>query len=296
MLEMYLPVNPVLDPHLNAWAWEIPIYLFLGGMVAGLMIIGGGLAIAGRAEQSRSVRLGSLLAPIAIGVGLLALLLDLARPLNAYRFYMTFKVSSPMSWGSWILLVAGVAMVGFAWRLWLPARSPNWLGLRWLGWSNLVLGIGLGVYTGFLLSVMPARPLWNSLWLPPLFLLSGLSAGLAVLTLLNQAEEEHRLLVRLDIGVVVGKIVLIGLYGMELATGGPAAKAAISLLAVGAYAVPFWIGVIGIGMVVPLLLEVVPFAARRWPRVVGLAASAMVLVGGFTLRWILVFAGQIAEL
>jgi protein NrfD len=50
-----------------------------------------------------------------------------------------------------------------------------------LGWANLVLGVALGIYTGILLNTMVARPLWNSAILGPLFLVSGLSAGAAVM-------------------------------------------------------------------------------------------------------------------
>jgi formate-dependent nitrite reductase membrane component NrfD len=33
--------NHLIDPSLGVWGWEIPIYLFLGGMVAGMMLISG---------------------------------------------------------------------------------------------------------------------------------------------------------------------------------------------------------------------------------------------------------------
>ena len=28
--------NPLIDPHLAVWSWEIPLYLFIGGIVAGI--------------------------------------------------------------------------------------------------------------------------------------------------------------------------------------------------------------------------------------------------------------------
>jgi hypothetical protein len=28
--------NPGIDPALHIWGWEIPLYLFVGGMVAGM--------------------------------------------------------------------------------------------------------------------------------------------------------------------------------------------------------------------------------------------------------------------
>ena len=30
--------NYLIDPHLHIWHWQIPLYLFLGGLVAGLML------------------------------------------------------------------------------------------------------------------------------------------------------------------------------------------------------------------------------------------------------------------
>jgi formate-dependent nitrite reductase membrane component NrfD len=31
--------NEMIDPHLSIWGWEIPVYLFLGGLVAGMMTV-----------------------------------------------------------------------------------------------------------------------------------------------------------------------------------------------------------------------------------------------------------------
>ena len=31
--------NPMVDPVLSVWGWEIPVYLFVGGLVAGMMIL-----------------------------------------------------------------------------------------------------------------------------------------------------------------------------------------------------------------------------------------------------------------
>ena len=65
------------------------------------------------------------------------------------------------------------------WLLAAPARISA------LAWANIVLGVGLGIYTGILLNTMVARPLWNSAILGPLFLVSGLSAGAAVVHLVS---------------------------------------------------------------------------------------------------------------
>ena len=33
--------NPMIDPTLHVWGWEVPVYLFLGGWVAGSMVLSG---------------------------------------------------------------------------------------------------------------------------------------------------------------------------------------------------------------------------------------------------------------
>jgi len=40
--------NEPVDPSLAIWGWEIPVYLFLGGCVAGMMILTGVTLVKGR--------------------------------------------------------------------------------------------------------------------------------------------------------------------------------------------------------------------------------------------------------
>ena len=40
--------NHLIDPSVHVWAWQIPVYLFLGGWVAGNMILAGYFLLGGR--------------------------------------------------------------------------------------------------------------------------------------------------------------------------------------------------------------------------------------------------------
>src|SRR5215208_2598439 len=93
-----------IDPQLHVWGWEIPVYLFLGGMAAGVMILTAALW-ARREERSPVLRWLAFAAPVLVSVGMGALFLDLAHKLHAWRFYLAFRWTSPMSWGAWILVV-----------------------------------------------------------------------------------------------------------------------------------------------------------------------------------------------
>jgi formate-dependent nitrite reductase membrane component NrfD len=193
--------NPGVDPLLHVWGWEIPLYLFVGGVVAGMMVIAGvAMLRTAKGEDTRKYfsMQTPLLAFMLLNLGMLALLLDLAHPLYVWAVYLTFQVASPMSWGSWVLLIVyGILLVSALIRLdvawpWLGRTFP--VVKRWsdaitsspgrvslLGWLNILFGIGVGIYTGILLNTMVARPLWNTGLLGPLFLVSGLSAGAAAM-------------------------------------------------------------------------------------------------------------------
>lgn len=191
--------NPLVDPSLHVWSWEIPVYLFLGGWVAGIMVLSGWALWQGRRNQ-RTYATFSLassglfaLGLVAISLGMLALFLDLSHKAHVWRLYLTMKPWSPMSWGAWILLlVYPVLLAGVLLdppRLLLraaPALDPLWRRLadsmlvrRSIGFVSITTGIVLGIYTGILLSALGARPLWSSGLLGPLFLVSGLSTSAA---------------------------------------------------------------------------------------------------------------------
>ncbi|HEY6844064.1 MAG TPA: NrfD/PsrC family molybdoenzyme membrane anchor subunit [Thermoanaerobaculia bacterium] len=255
-------------PHsaLPIWGWQIAVYLFLGGMAAGVMILSGILR-----GQSRAARRLIFLAPIALSIGMLALFLDLEHKLHVFRFYTAFRITSPMSWGSWILLLIYPATLLYGVR---PTER-----LRKI---NIALGIALGAYTGILLGTLTARAAWSSLFLAPLFLVSGVSAAAAVAMLLPLSESERASIRRWDLIAIGAEALVLAFFFLDLKGG------AASLFFGGAYTAPFWSLVVIAGLLVPAALELVE--AQR--RVHVAIAPALVLVGGLALRWIFVLAGQ----
>jgi len=329
--------NPMIDPHLAVWSWEIPVYLFLGGLVAGMMILAGSAMLRmARGDDSRGYfsLQTPLLAFVLINLGMGALFLDLTHKLFVWRVYLTFQPGSPMSWGSWLLIIVyGVLLASALIRLpeawpWLGRRVPvlqSWSDallarpalVRALAWASILLGIGLGIYTGILLNTMVARPLWNSAILGPLFLFSGLSAGAAMVHLASVVRGERPApdgmiggalaalvqplgskppprhtaaeLVRADVAFLAIELVLIGLLLANLHTSSASHAVAAALIVSGPYAWAFWGGIVGLGIVVPLALQGLELG-HRIPHTV--VPALLVLAGGFTLRWVMVNAGQ----
>lgn len=157
-------------------------------------------------------------------------------------------------------------------------------------WATLALGAGLGAYTGVLLGTLGARPLWGSALLAPLFLVSGISTGAALLLLLARPDvEEHRALVRWDMVAIGVELALLLLLLLGHVTGGAATRAAADLLVGGAWTPWFWSLVVVGGLLTPLALEALEERQRLAMTVM---SPLLVLAGGLALRAILVAAGQ----
>jgi formate-dependent nitrite reductase membrane component NrfD len=166
-----------------------------------------------------------------------------------------------------------------------------------------------------------ARPRWNSAILGPLFLFSGLSAGAAMMHLaavvrgerpapqgmlggalaamcqpLGHALPDKRTvdsLIRADVAFLAVELVLIGLLLANLYTSSASHAAAAALIVSGPYAGAFWGVIVGLGILAPLALQGLELK-HRIPHTV--APALLVLVGGFTLRWVMVNAGQASHI
>jgi formate-dependent nitrite reductase membrane component NrfD len=174
--------NAKVDPVLAIWSWEIPVYLFLGGLTAGIMCFAAYAVLARKsAEMPFSHDRFALWAPVALSIGMAALFLDLEHKLYVFRFYTSFVPTSPMSWGAWILVLAYPLMImqvlatlrrGYPTLAgWLENLPPGSMLLdlserlhRPVAAMVIPLAVALGIYTGILLSAFSARPFWNTGW------------------------------------------------------------------------------------------------------------------------------------
>jgi protein NrfD len=238
-----------------------------------------------------------------ISLGMLALFLDLGHKAYVWRLYLTMKPWSPMSWGSWILLLV-YPVLGAAVLLDPPARlvrlvpsiGPLSLRLagdmrtrRALGFASMATGIGLGIYTGILLSALGARPLWSSGLLGPLFLASGLSSAAAFAHWASPEPEERRQMAWLDNLFLVVELALIGMLLIGLSSASEAHAEAAHLVLGGPFTAVFWVGVVGLGIVLPLVIQSLAVTHRIIHTPI---APILVMLGGLALRFVVVYAGQ----
>ncbi len=157
---------------------DVPLYLFLGGMAGASALLAEGAAMTGRPALERVTRVA---AAAAAGAGTVALVHDLGRPERFLKMLRVFKVTSPLSVGSFILApFSGLSTAALLSRL--TGRLPV-LG-RLAGLGAAALGPGLASYTAALLSDT-AVPAWHEAHreLPLIFVGSGATAagGLALI-------------------------------------------------------------------------------------------------------------------
>jgi formate-dependent nitrite reductase membrane component NrfD len=218
------------------WSWDIPAYLFLGGLSGGSALMGAGGDLSGRPALRRAGRLGGL-AAITASAGLLVH--DLGRPERFLNMLRVAKPTSPMSMGTWIITAyapgIGVAAVGEL-LPWLPreirehpvARLVGALA-RPAGLAAAAIAPALASYTAVLLADT-AVPAWHEAHRELPFVFIGSSAASAaglglVFAPVSQAGPVRRLATFgaiMELGASRRIENQIGLAGEAYTTGTPA--------------------------------------------------------------------------
>lgn len=283
------------------WGWLIACYFFFGGLAGGCYFLAVLIDLVGRPEDRPLARLGYLISFPCIVVSAILLTVDLYRPLRFWHMLIAsntyrpiFKYWSPMSVGSWAITIFGIfSLIGFVTAL-ADTGRVNWPWARRLrppggvGTVLAVIGGLLGFYvagyTGVLLAVTN-RPIWSDTpLLGLLFVVSAASISAAAILLLAVRSRWTMpgivSLHRMDAWVVALEfIVLIAV----VASLGPVFTSWLSWWGI------FLLLVAVIGMIIPLTLY--------WRRsLLGdlniTASAALVLLGGFLLRVVIVFSAQ----
>ncbi len=235
------------------WRGLVIVALFLTGTGSGLFLL----------SLFPGFVPGLVLGVVLVLAGSLFLFLDLSRRLAAWRL-----ICRPQS--SWVsrgvIGISCFAGFGFFHTLFLALQPNGWssLGAPWAqgpGWM-VVLGILAGlaaffvaVYPGFLLGNMRSITFWNSAYIPALFLTSSLIGGFGVLYLLPfnwQGLPWLPFLKSVGAGVVIFELIL--LLGLIWLSHPGTTRDSVNLLTHGSLRYHFLIGLIGLGLIVPLVL------------------------------------------
>ncbi len=279
------------------WGPMIAWYLFLAGASAGAFLTSAFVEV--KYPESVKMRVaGRIIAPIFLGIGLVMLMLDAEAGLhNPLRFFwLIANPGSVMTLGVYFICVfMPVALVSALLEV-LKKPVP-----KWLTWVGIVFAFAVAAYTGFLLGVVKAFPLWNNAVLPILFVVSALSAGLAATSLVGLLVDRERfeqlwLIKKSHVILSAIEMVVLATMLVIVSAGSVEGAASVYSLVAGQYAPAFWGGIVLLGLVAPFIIEGYPvFITKRvetsmTSMVVSVIGEAGVLVGGFMLRLLVVLS------
>ena len=298
---------PNIDPYLNIWHWQIPSYLFLGGLAAGILFFASFFTIMGKEHKMEAtVKKAPLIVPFVLMLGLFFLFLDLKHKLYFWQLYTTIRLESPMGWGSWVLMI--ITPISILWSVsYVKEVFPNWdwkfrilntieawliKNRKVIAWPMAIYAIILGIYTGILLSAFNARPLWNTSILGPLFLVSGMSTAAAVIMLMSKDHKERKIMGRIDILLIIVELFFIIHLFMGFLAGSEVQINAANLFLGGKFTAPFFAFVVILGLIFPAVLEALELKGFKVPVVV---PAVLILIVGLIFRFLMVEAGQITR-
>ncbi|MEG0375338.1 MAG: NrfD/PsrC family molybdoenzyme membrane anchor subunit, partial [Raoultibacter sp.] len=290
--------------------WEAPIviYLFLGGLGGGIMFLTAIFDFFVVPGVPELFAWPMFIALAALAVGCFFLVFELGQPLVFWRVWTT--ATAIIKWGATLLVIAMLAGALW-WASFLPWDWFSGIAGFLAGGRGVFLalagiaGFGIMVYTGVMLSTLKAHAFWATPALPVLFTISATSTACAAIalglggwpvefSLLNAVAGEliHAILHIVDIVLVCAEITVLLIMVLSfLGAGNKTSKAVARRWVVGKTAPLFWIGMIGFGLVLPLVL----YIGATGPAA-EVVAPVLVLLGGLLLRYLCVYSDERAEI
>ena len=164
---------------------------------------------------------------------------------------------------------------------------------------SVLFAVIVCAYTGFLISVLVRFPLLNTAILPALFVVSGLSAGTAASSLVAAKwfkEDTHsadmKTLHTIEWPIMATEILFLFMLFISLVVGNSAQQSVMSAFTNGAYSSLLWFGVVGVGFVLPLVLNFALGKKMASSHLAFYLSGMASVVGVLCLRMFIIYAGQ----
>ena len=275
--------------HMMTWKEKVSGYLVTKAIAAGVMLVAALLVLLGHAGEQAAVGVvPPVVAGVFLGITGALLIADLKQPT---RFHYLLTRGNRTSWlvkGAYVLMFFAVVC-----GLWFLAGLADNDGLIEILAVPAVLGaFGTAGYTAYLFAQCEGRDLWQTPLLLPVLLAQAVTAGGATYAVLDlfMAVPETEAIAWVLLGGVGATAALVW---MELASHGSRhVELAVETMTHGRYARQFWIGGVGLGMVVPAVLTVIALATDTVEPALLVPAAVAAIVGLFAYEDAFVRAGQ----
>ncbi len=282
----------------NVIPWGMPIVMaiYLIGLSAGLHVLAFLIYIAHQERYREVIRAAVFMAIVLIFGAMLFIALDLGRPEKFWRLFMLFFMNNMASmFAINAIFYTSYFISALIYLISLLRNMKKFsmiMGMVAFGWAMLTHG-GTGAIFGFI----AAREPWYSPLSPFEFIFAALTSSLALLILVlvliykvTGRELSKDLIASLGSlvkGLLLGMLLLM-VIGELTSVYSPAREAAMFMLT-GPFSWLFWVFLIGMGVIVPLIILFHPKAKKSVRGVV--IASALIVIGIFVKRFYLVIPG-----
>ena len=283
----------------NQIVWGLP-HIF----AVTLIVIASGVLNIASMSSAFNKKLYKPLAPLSalfaiafLIAGLIILVLDLGRPDRLIVAMTTYNFKSIFAWNIFLYSGFFVILAVYIWSMldFNVNKFSSLVGKIAFGW-RIILTTGTGSIFGFLV----AREAYSTAVLAPLFIVMSLLYGTAVFYLLLRVisrlhsidipDEITKNIRRLMIIFLLANIYFLILYHItNLYISKQIAVESFILLNGGGYTTMFWLGQVGLGLIIPLLYEMTNDEGRSFGLTI---TSLMVLVGGFFAVAVIIIGGQ----
>jgi len=177
------------------------------------------------------------------------------KPLKLWRMLLRPRTS----WISRGLILTVLFIVFSAAQLAFSVGAPGTVGELIFKVLGGIAAFGVMVYAGFVLSYVGGIPFWNVAVLPALFILWGILSGLSLVSIAGLDGGGVKTAMVAGIVLSAAALVVIVLYLWTETYGGPTAKESVRELTRGSLGVLWGIGVIFIGIMIPLAVSLITY-------------------------------------
>jgi len=283
----------------NQIVWGLP-HIF----AVTLIVIASGVLNIASMSSAFNKKLYKPLAPLSalfaiafLIAGLIILVLDLGRPDRLIVAMTTYNFKSIFAWNIFLYTGFFVILSIYIWTMldFNVSRFSSTVGKLAFGW-RIILTTGTGSIFGFLV----AREAYSTAVLAPLFIIMSLLYGTAVFyILLRIISKMQNITIPTEITVNIRKLIIIFLLAniyflilyhiTNLYISKQIAIEKFILLDGGGYTTMFWLGQVGLGLLIPLIYELSNKESRNFPLIL---TSIMIIVGGFFAVAVIIIGGQ----
>lgn len=258
----------------------IAFAFFLGGISGGLFM----------ASAYFNNILGMFIAVLLSAVMGISYMLHLGQPSQFWRMLVKPQTSWISRGFIFIFLYGGFAIIAVILAQWVPEAESAILTFKILAG---IFAFAQSIYTGFAVSYVSAIKLWNSAILPILFVVCGFSGGLAILLGISLGGSESQLAIMENVTriTLISFAVILIVYLWNTTYSNAAARDAVARLLGGSVAIFFWIGVVVLGVVIPLGISIGTYFAGSTSTALMLTAVITEIIGGLSLRYVVLKGG-----